>query len=152
MQRSSRLSFPPQAQRVWAWLGGGAASSSVSKGKITASRAEGAQSLPQWVLEFGLPPWWAHRAQHQVKEDCSQLVLFNRACLARFKTYLGLTTLFYFLISFFQNVYLCLSHHYIVKAHNLIGLTLQVHSWRRILPHNELYLESHPYLNQMLFR
>lgn len=39
----------------------GAASTFVSKGRITASRAEGAQSLPLSVLKPGLPPQWAHQ-------------------------------------------------------------------------------------------
>lgn len=117
----------------------------VSKVRITVRQSYG-DVTPTSYLKVGLPPQWAQRESHQAKEGHSQALRSNGVCLARFRTCLGRITPFYLPISLFWNAYLS-----IILEKHITYLLSQVHR-RGILPQDVLYLESYPYLTQMLFR
>lgn len=108
------------------------------------------RTTAQWVWKVGLlsAPWWA---EFQAREHYSQALVLLAFAL-QFELTWGLFPLSSFpFFPFGMGMSIpCPSHHCILEAQTY--LVSQIKSWGGIVPQNESYLESHPYLIEMMFR
>lgn len=111
-------------------------------------RAELQRQRPERV---GPLPWRAERADQWATEDYGQsLKLTHWIALLNCKLDVDNNLLFLPFSSFQnENVYPMSAHHCILEE-DMCLLISQVCGWRRILPQNRPYVESHPYLIQMI--
>lgn len=107
---------------------------------------------PQWAMEVMLTTKWIWKVKYETKEDYSQALRSDETCPTRFWTCLGPIVSSFLLISFFWNgnVYLLPLPPLYFGSIQLVWVTW-LH-WRRIFPQEELYLKSHSYLIQKIFR
>ena len=98
-----------------------------------------------WRWDHGSRRWNCHPSgsEHWTKEDYSRALRLGGICLARFWIFLGPVTLYFFLISPVGWECLTYSCTIIVFRKCITCLVWQIHSWRGILPQDELYLQSH---------